>query len=77
MVRCDVRIKSLKQKDNVILDFETGFRTQRTYRLFKNAINSQKTLKKYDGVSLRLIHIILNKLVTVLQFTENISHSMI
>jgi len=41
-----MRIKSLKQKDNVILDFESGLRTQRAYRLFKNAINSQKTLKK-------------------------------
>jgi len=51
-----VRIYPLKQKDNVILDFESGLRTQRAYRLFKNAINSQKTLKKYDGELLLFIN---------------------
>jgi len=43
-----VRIYPLKQKDNVILDYDGGLRTQRAYRLFKNAINSDKTLMKYD-----------------------------
>ncbi|MBM2820182.1 MAG: hypothetical protein HW410_1865, partial [Nitrosarchaeum sp.] len=32
----------------MILDFESGLRTQRAYRLFKSSINSEKTLKKYD-----------------------------
>ena len=49
-------IYPLKQKNNVILDFETGIRTQRAYRLFKNAINSQKTLKKYDYELLQFIN---------------------
>jgi len=51
-----VRIKSLKQKDNVILDYDNGLRAQRSYRLFKNAINSQKTLKKYDDGLLQFIN---------------------
>ncbi len=32
----------------MILDYDSGLRTQRAYRLFKNAINSDKTLMKYD-----------------------------
>lgn len=51
-----MRIKSLKQYKGMILDYESGLRTQRSYRLFKNAINSQKTLKKYDDELLKFIN---------------------
>ena len=40
----------------MILDFESGLRTQRAYRLFKNAINSEKTLKKYDDDLLKFMN---------------------
>src|SRR3990167_7549474 len=40
----------------MILDYENGLRTQRAYRLFKNAINSKKTLKKYDDDLLKFMN---------------------
>ena len=40
----------------MILDFESGLRTQRAYRLFKSSINSEKTLKKYDGDLLKFMN---------------------
>lgn len=40
----------------MIQDYETGLRTQRAYRLFKNAINSEKTLKKYDDGLLKFMN---------------------
>ena len=55
-IRCNVRIYPLKQSKGMILDFESGLRTQRAYRLFKSAINSQKTLKKYDDGVLKFMN---------------------
>jgi len=51
-----VRIYPLKQFKGVILDYERGLRTQRAYRLFKNAINSEQTLKQYDDELLKFIN---------------------
>lgn len=49
-------IKSLKQKNGMILDYELGLRTQRAYRLFKSAINSDRTLEKYDSGLLKFMN---------------------
>ena len=43
-----MQIKSLEQYNGMIVDLESGVRTQRAYKLFQNAINSPITLKKYD-----------------------------
>ena len=51
-----MRIYPLKQFKGVLLDYESGFMTQRAYRLFKNAINSEQTLKQYDDELLKFIN---------------------
>jgi hypothetical protein len=43
-----VEIKSLEQYNGVIVNLESGLRTQRAYRLFLNAMNSPRTISKYD-----------------------------
>ncbi len=43
-----MQIKSLEQYKCVIVNLDEGLRTQRTYKLFISAINSPRTLKKYD-----------------------------
>jgi len=43
-----MRIKSLEQNNGVIINLDTGLRTQRAYRLFLNAMNSPRTISKYD-----------------------------
>lgn len=43
-----MRIKSLEQYKGVIVNLESGLRTQRAYRLFLNAMSSPRTISKYD-----------------------------
>jgi|GEM_PF-918367 len=47
-LRCVVVIKSLEQYKLMIVNLDEGLRTQRAYKLFISAINSPRTLKKYD-----------------------------
>ncbi len=41
-------ISSLKQKECMIVNLDTGIRTQRAYKLFESAIHSPRTLIHYD-----------------------------
>jgi len=47
-IRCNVQIYPLKQENSVKSSLETGIKAQRSYRLFKSVINSQRTFEKYD-----------------------------
>jgi site-specific recombinase XerD len=50
-----MQIKSLEQYKCVIVDLESGLRTQRAYKLFLNALNSPRTIIKYDNDLLKFI----------------------
>lgn len=43
-----MQIKSLEQNKCMIVNLESGLRTQRAYKLFLNALNSPRTIIKYD-----------------------------
>lgn len=50
-----MQIKSLEQHKLMIVNLDEGLRTQRAYKLFVSAINSPRTLMKYDGDLLKFM----------------------
>ena len=50
-----MQIKSLEQYKCVIVDLERGLRTQRAYKLFLSALNSPRTIIKYDNDLLKFM----------------------
>lgn len=50
-----MQIKSLEQNKCMIVDLEQGLRTQRSYKLFLSALDSPRTITKYDRDLLKIM----------------------